>query len=261
MIIFNKNNYKSNLARSVKRFKDHDFLYQEVSQNISDRISDISQDFDDILEIGSRAILYKLINIKNRNYFHHNIEPQFIPLNSQSLISDNELLTLKICSFDLILSVLELHYTNDLPGIFLQILKLLKNNGLMIVAIFGGKTLYELRRSMIEAEIALNIPNTPRISPMADMQDITRIIQMIGFKNIIVDSYVITISYANIINLMHDLRYMGQGNILTIKSNKNITKNQLAKIAEIYQSNYSNAEGLIASFEIITITGRSNFVD
>jgi SAM-dependent methyltransferase len=257
MIIFDKNKYKASLRRSVCRFAKHDFLYQEVSKDIADRLSEMSKNFDYILEIGSRGILHKLIT-HQKNYTHHNTEPKFLPANANNIISDNELLPLELGSFDLILSVLELHNTNDLPGVLVQILRSLKKDGLMIGAIFGGKTLQELRSSMIKSEIALDIPSVPHISPMADIQDLPPLMQRMGFKDVVVDSYVITVLYKDIISLMRDLRYMGQGNILVKRTGANISKKLLSKIEEIYKNNYACDNQLVASFEIITMTGLSN---
>jgi SAM-dependent methyltransferase len=245
MIIFDKNKYKMNLARSIKRFANHDFLYQEVSKDIKDRLCEMSKNFDDILEIGSRGILRQSLSME-KNYINCNI------------ILEDELLPFNVNSFDLVVSALELHNINDLPGVLVQILRSLKKNGLFIASIFGGKTLYELRRSMVEAEISLDIDNSPHISPMADIQDLSGLMQRIGYRDIVVDSYIITVLYENVISLMHDLRYMGQSNILIKRSGTNISKKLLAKIEEIYKKHYANDNQLVASFEIITMTGISN---
>ncbi|MEJ0060980.1 MAG: methyltransferase domain-containing protein [Terricaulis sp.] len=43
--------------------------------------------------------------------------------------------------FDLIVSPLLLHWTNDLPGALIQIRRALKPDGLMLASVFGGETL------------------------------------------------------------------------------------------------------------------------
>jgi len=253
-IIFDKKLYKANLARSCKRFSNHDFIFKLVSNNIKERLDEINVNFTDILEIGSRNILYDMIS-DNKNYVQTNIQESFLDPAKEIVIADCELLPFEDESFDLVLSALELHFANDLPGSLVQIKNILKKNGMMIASIFGGRTLEELRRSIVEAEISLTIPSSPHIMPMIDIKSLTELVQRIGFKEIVVDSYVITVEYSNVIKLMHDLRYMGQGNILVKRSGKPITARLLQKIEEIYATKYQQNGQLIASFEIINITG------
>lgn len=58
---------------------------------------------------------------------------------------DEEHLPFEENSIDLLISNLALHWVNDLPGTFQQILKCLKPDGVFLASIFGGETLYELR--------------------------------------------------------------------------------------------------------------------
>ena len=55
-------------------------------------------------------------------------------------------------SLDLVFSNLSLHWVNDLPGMFRQVLRLLRNDGVFIGSLFGTDTLYELRVSLQLAE-------------------------------------------------------------------------------------------------------------
>lgn len=48
-------------------------------------------------------------------------------------------------SLDLVISSLSLHWVNNLPGAFGNILKALKPDGVFLASVFGGDTLYELR--------------------------------------------------------------------------------------------------------------------
>lgn len=65
---------------------------------------------------------------------------------------DEEALPFEPNSFDLVLSSLSLHWVNQLPSTFEQIMKCLKPDGVFIGAVFGGDTLYELRGALQLAE-------------------------------------------------------------------------------------------------------------
>ena len=50
-------------------------------------------------------------------------------------------------SQEAIVSCLSLHWVNDLPGVLVQIKEALQPDGVFLGALFGGDTLFELRRA------------------------------------------------------------------------------------------------------------------
>ncbi len=109
-------------------------------------------------------------------------------------------------------SLLSLHWVNDLPGTLMQIRRALKPDGLLLAAMFGGETLKELRHALGEAEIADEGGLSPRISPFADVRDIGNLLQRAGFALPVVDIETLTVSYADPLRLLADLRGMGESN-------------------------------------------------
>jgi len=71
-------------------------------------------------------------------------------------------------SFDLVISILNLHSVNDMPGGLINIAHVLAPDGLMLAAYFGGATLSQLRQSFYSVESALNGGLSPRVIPMID---------------------------------------------------------------------------------------------
>ena len=65
--------------------------------------------------------------------------------------ADEALLPFADASFDLAVSLLSLHWVNDLPGALAQLRRALKPDGLLLAAMFGGDTLHELRASWAAA--------------------------------------------------------------------------------------------------------------
>ncbi len=51
------------------------------------------------------------------------------------------------------ISPLSLHTVNDLPGALIQIRRCLKPDGLFLAALPGGRTLFELRECLMQAEL------------------------------------------------------------------------------------------------------------
>jgi len=54
---------------------------------------------------------------------------------------------------DLVTSCLAMHWINDLPGLFSEVQRILKPDGVFIGAMFGGDTLVEMRVSLQLAEL------------------------------------------------------------------------------------------------------------
>jgi len=71
----------------------------------------------------------------------------------RKMVVDEEQLPFADESIDIVLSSLSLHWVNQLPSTFSQIMKCLKKDGVFIAALFGGETLFELRGALQLAEI------------------------------------------------------------------------------------------------------------
>ncbi|MGH7089611.1 MAG: methyltransferase domain-containing protein, partial [Stellaceae bacterium] len=158
-------------------------------------------------------------------------------------------------SFDLVLSNLALHWVNDLPGALLQLRHVLKPDGLLIAALWGGETLAELRRALIEAELEIEGGASPRVSPFADLADLGRLLQRAGLALPVVDGDLIEVTYPDALALMRELRLMGEGNAVAERRKSCSRRATLFRAAERYRALFGTAAGRIpATFQLVTIT-------
>lgn len=261
MFIFDKKMVRKTRIRHSKYIANQhydNFLANIVYEDLIDRLKSTTKEYNNILELGYKTPLLKQFienNLKPSIYILSNYINNF-PTNSENVILDPENFCFKSNSFDLITSVLDFHHINDLPGALIQINNALKANGLFIASLFAENTLFELKQSMLEAEIALNLPVTPHIFPFATIQDLGSLLQRAKFRDVIVDNFVINVSYDSAVNLMHDLRKMGESNIMFDRSKLPLSRRLLYKIDEIYKNNFiSEDKSIRASFNIATITG------
>lgn len=228
-----------------------------ANENIKDRLNDFeTRVFDNALNIGARYnyfldLIPKKINKLITTEFDYILAKQA----NLNLVCDDEALPFKENSFDLIFSVLNGHFINDLPGFLSQTKKILKPNGLFIFIIFGGRTLEELREVFLNFEMNHKSGVSPHIIPMIDIRDMAALMQRANFSKPIVDNFYIDIEYNNIVKLMHDLRFMGESNCLLKKANYTINKNDLPILNEIYHNLHGINGKLKTTFEIITATG------
>lgn len=109
-------------------------------------------------------------------------------------------------SLDLVVSSLSLHWVNDLPKAFRMILNSLKEDGVLLAAVFGGDTLYELRSSLQLAELERRGGLSPHISPFTEVRDIGSLLTSAGFTMLTIDTDEIVVKYPSIFELMLDLK-------------------------------------------------------
>lgn len=210
------------------------FLHEWAEQNLQDRLQDIKRSFQNGLTC----------------------TPSGASCNGTPLDIDEEFWPFERASLDLISSNLVLHSVNDLPGTLLQIKQSLKPDGLFIASMFGGETLRELRESLTTAELNIKGGVSPRVFPFADKQQMGALLQRAGFALPVVDSEILTVTYDNMFKLMHDLRYMGENNIIQAREKTNPGKAFFMDAARHYHEHFSDPDGRIrASFEIIFLIG------
>jgi len=173
---------------------------------------------------------------------------------SGDLVLDPEQLPFAPQSFDLIVSPLALHWTNDLLGALIQIRLALKPDGLMLASLIGGASLQELRLSLIEAESEIKGGAGLRVAPFAQLEDIAALLQRAGFALPAADRDVLNVRYAQPLRLLSDLRAMGETAALTTQSP--LSRTVLMRALEIYAKRFSDEDGRVrATFEILTATG------
>jgi SAM-dependent methyltransferase len=185
----------------------------------------------------------------------HRPAPQAGEVISNTVAADEEALPFRDASLDLLVSALALHFVNDLPGTLVQIRRALKPDGLFLAAMLGGETLTELRRAFAEAEVELEGGISPRVIPFPDLRDLGALLQRAGFALPVADIERVTVRYATVFALMHDLRRMGATNALIERRRLPLRRATLLRMAEIYGRRFADTDGrLRATFEIVWLS-------
>ena len=156
---------------------------------------------------------------------------------------------------DLIVSLMSLHWANDLPGALSQIRRALKPDGLFLGTLLGAGTLKEVRAVLTEAELEARGGAQARVSPFADGFDGAALLQRAGFALPVADVDRVTVRYRDLFALIRDLRAMGETNVLAGPI-RPLTRGILGRAAQIYAERFAEADGRIpATFEIVHLAG------
>lgn len=244
-ILFDRKLMRLNRQRAAKNFANHNFLFVEIAKQIAQNVEFLNRNFNSLLELGARD-----------GYLSSLIDAKIKIASDINLIADDEFLPFKDQSFDLIVSNLNLQQINAVPQFLLQIYNILKKDGVFIASFFGEENLSQLAHVLYESENELYGGMSPKMPPTIDVKTAANLLAKAGFKNPISDFVKIEVEYSKPLNLLHDIKAMGQGNILVKKSRLFFTRKFLTTIDKNYRKIYGNDNGNIdATFEIITVTG------
>jgi SAM-dependent methyltransferase len=258
--LFDRALHRRRLDRAAPGYAD--FLKRRAADDMVFRLDAIMRRFPVAVDHGARngAFAAALAASEAREKIDLLIETDLsapmLARGGARLVADEERLPFKPDSLDLVVSGLALHWTNDLIGALVQARLALKPDGLFIGAFFGGATLTELRQSLLSAEAQLSDGASMRVSPFADASDAGGLLQRAGFALPVADVDRVTVRYAHPVELLRDLRAMGETNVLIERSRTPLTRRVLGRALELYSEQFTEADGRVrATFEIITVTG------
>lgn len=252
--IFDARRRQARLSRATPRFRTADFLHVRAADNAAESLAAILRDFPVAVDLSAHSGPFAEAAALS------DAAPRVGPILTPTTVAERSApganaLPLGDESADLIVSLLTLHWANDLPGALAQIKRALKPDGLFIGTLFGAGTLKELRGVLTEAELSERGGAQARVSPFADGYDGAALLQRIGFALPVSDVDRFTVRYPDLFALIRDLRAMGETNVLH-GSIRPLTRSVIAKAAALYAERYADADGRIpATFEIVHLAG------
>lgn len=248
-ILFDRARLRKRRARAAASFAQHGFLWREAAARAEESLSYIARPFPHVAVFGGHTMP---IRPGSEQWITAGISEAHRP----QLVVDEECLPFADNSLDAIISLLSLHWVNDLPGTLAQIHRALKPDGLFFAILPGGETLTELRSIFASTEADLSGGASARIAPFIDVRDAGALLQRAGFALPVADSELLQVSYPNLFALMDDLRGSGEVNMLHQQPQHFTARRFFAEAAARYATQHGDAEGRItATVEFITLTG------
>ena len=243
---------------------EHQVFVQAVLR-LEERLQEIRPQFRSILQLGARSPGFtrklrkrwpKAFCIQAESAWECLIRSRTACNEVASLVAEEERLCFAPETFDCVVSLLTLHWVNDIPGLLAQIRRILRPDGLFLAVFLGGESLFELRASLMRAESEVSGKVSPRVSPFVDLQTATGLLQRAGFALPTGDVDKIRLAFPNAWELFHALRKAGASNAM-LERHKGLTSPAvLNRAAEIYQDQFAApTKGVRASFDLIFLTG------
>jgi len=265
-MLFDRARIARNRDRASSSFRQYAFLKGRESTQLLERLKDSPRPFDRALDLWAHdGQAVEALQESGLVAHVQAIEPSLKMtktlrehgIDTEHAIDEN--LPYKPASFDLVTSILSLHWANDLFGLMTQIKTVLKPDGLFLACLFGGGTLRELRTALIEAETELLGGVSPRLSPLPSLQDMAALLQRAGFVLPVADIDRVTVRYEHPMRLLADLKGMGEQAAFATQPGqvrRPLSRRLLAQMSDIYQERFSDSDGRVrASFEVIWLSG------
>ncbi|MBM3602829.1 MAG: methyltransferase domain-containing protein [Alphaproteobacteria bacterium] len=241
-------------------------LLQEVAAALTMRLQAVRRPLPTILDLGSPSPLLSqaIVNpsrqichlipagmpITRLSYKHGNIFPVMAEDWQQLPLADN--------SVDACVSMFCLHTVNDVLGCLQEIKRVLRPDGLLLASFYGEDNLFELRQSLLNADLKASGGIYARMHPLATLKDVGQMLQKAGFALPVVDVTHLEILYPNVLSLLKDLQALGERNSAHIRS-RILARRAVFQHAEAaYQQSYGLENGLLpATINLITMTAWS----
>lgn len=257
--LINKQYYT--LQRDKISTKKTSFIYEEVARRINESLDNLKIKINDCLEIGyQNKILYDYIykNNKNSNFYTIDISLKKLLLSKSksykiNLDIDNWGLGKNL--YDIIVSNSYIHLCDNFDNLFKNINNSLKPNGFFIASIPGKNSQYELKNSMINADLQIYKGVHNRFIENYEISKISKLLKKNNFMIPVIDIDTIQLRYNNFNDLMEDTRNLGLSNISKLRKKKFEKKFYFKVVEEYYWKNYSKNNQLISQVEIIYLTG------
>jgi SAM-dependent methyltransferase len=217
-------------------------LDTRIAEELRDRLLLINRSFERALILAPRAEQFAAA-MRDTGKFQH-VETR-APQQSDNL-------NLAASSYNAIISLLDLHAVNDVPGYMAQIAHALEPDGLALFAFFAGESLRELREAWLVAEQLVRGGASPRVAPMIDLREAGGLLQRAGLALPVADVDRAILRYSDAMSLMREIRDMGFSNCLSGRVRHLTTPGLLFHTATSYPA---DADGRIsATLEIAWAT-------
>jgi malonyl-CoA O-methyltransferase len=163
---------------------------------------------------------------------------------------DAQALPFADASIDLVHSNLCLQWCDD-PGLAIaEFARVLKPGGLLLFTTFGPATLHELRTAFASADA------TPHVGRFVDMHDIGDALLTTGFRDPVLERDDFTLTYADALTLMRELRAIGATNADAKRQRTLTGKAHLKRVVDAYEA--FRIDGVLpATYEVVYAQARA----
>jgi malonyl-CoA O-methyltransferase len=235
-------------------------IQQKVAEQLADRLSEDLQPCQLALEIGcgtgmlSRQVLRHqpdlLLVLTDLAHGMSRLVQQQFPV---CPVCDTDAATLPFLDqrFNLVLSSSVYQWLNDLPGAFAEVARVLTPGGTFAVALFGEKTLYELR----EAHQQALGPRHSHGQSFPGMEQVAAAAAGLFEIDLLCTEFEIE-WHAAVPDLLRNLKRIGAQNASQDRPQGLASRQVMQRMIEYYQQQFGADNGIPATYEVIYLLAK-----
>lgn len=174
------------------------------------------------------------------------------------ICSDAEKLPFRDSTFDVVVSTSTYQWISPLEAAFAEVYRVLKAHSKFCFALFGEKTLFELRDSYLTAAAQSNSAAADRTHRFATADEVMRAMTGAGFTGCRVDDEMEIEIHPDVPALLRSLKGIGAGSAARSSNSGLAGRRAMLRMMEIYRENHGTTEGVQASYQVIYGVGEKN---
>lgn len=260
--IFDSHHVRRAFGRAATSYEAHAALQDEVQARLQERLDDLPFKPQRILDVGSGTARGTAALRKRYPKAQSIALDLALPMLRAArrhrgwrrpfarICADAESLPLAEASIDLLHSNLCLQWCGRLDSVFDEFRRVLRPDGLVLFSTFGPHTLVELRAAFAEVDAA------PHVSRFLDIHQIGDALLAAGFRDPVLERDVFTLTYANVLDLMRELRAIGATNADAGRARGLTGKAHMQRVIEAYES-FRRDGRLPATYEVVYAQARA----
>jgi malonyl-CoA O-methyltransferase len=243
--LLDKRRLRASFENAADTYDEAAVLQREIADRLLARLDVVRFQPKDILDVGcgtgydmqrlsTRYPRARIIGIDiaeamaRRAHRNRNLWKRLISRES-FFCGDAENLPLANTSVDMVVSNLTLQWCNPLT-VFTEIRRIMRSGGLLMFSTFGPDTLRELREAWRAADDGTHVHG------FIDMHDLGDMLVHAGFSDPVMDMERFTLTYGDVIAVMHDLKQLGAHNVAHTRNRGLTGKKMFARFRAAYEA-------------------------
>lgn len=174
--------------------------------------------------------------------------------------ADAEYLPFRNGAFDLLVSTSTLQWLENLDGFFQQARRVMRANGLLCIAFFGGRTLCELRecyRDAVEERLDTSDGYVERLHRFMGREEVEHALDRLDFGNLLVMSEIETDYHDDVHGLLRSIKRIGAGASAQGDGKGGLGwRGILNETSRLYRERYGADGQIPATYEVVYVVTR-----
>jgi len=245
--MFDKRLIIQDFNKAAGDYDSHSYLQKKVAKRLLFKAENCFKDNDKILDIGSGTGYLSResgerwqVKQIDMSISMCEVAASYAPV----VNGDMDYLPFKNHCFDGAFSSLVLQWSNNLNETFLEVFRILKNNGVLLFSILGKHSLKEMK------SVFGDVGRNNSLNSFHNLETLETELKRAGFSNIKYESKEVVFYYSDAIELMKSIKSIGAGNKLEGRR-KSFGKKLLSDIKNKYEEEFGIEDDIPATWEVL----------